>query len=342
MPDGININLFAVAGYLMSKGHAVAVLAGDGADRTTLAYLYRPGSWPRVITVNRPGEPGYQGLTLSWLRSARRLVHKLGSDLVIHLDGPLPIDLGVPTVTMTYNLPAARESSTVRARYKRFAYARSGVAVAACSETRKSLAAQLDLTEDTIPVIPPCVLVDDTDEAGARDDVVAHLGTASYENVGATLRAFGRLPGETRLQVTGPVTADLVDHLRRLAPAVRRRVDLLGRIGFAQRRRLLRRAAVVSYPRRYGVPTVSASMLEALASGTPVVASPDVSHDALQHEVEGLRCPTDSPEDVAAALHTVLADADTRARLAEGAHTTSRRFTPEVVVPAYLALVPPS
>lgn len=67
-------------------------------------------------------------IVLAWL------IRELKPDAIIHHDGPLPLNLPVPTLSVTYNAP--RSHTRLRQKYKRFAHRRGGHSIAVCTEIR--------------------------------------------------------------------------------------------------------------------------------------------------------------------------------------------------------------
>ncbi len=152
--------------------------------------------------------------------------------------------------------------------------------------------------------------------AGAERYVLA-LGTLEpRKDLPTLVRAFDLLADDDpdlRLVLAGPDGwgADQVSAAI-LAARHGDRVRRLGWVADGARRALLAGAAVVAYPSRYegfGLPP-----LEALAAGTPVVATragalPEVLDDAAEWAEVG------DPGSVAAALHTVLDDPERAAAI---------------------------
>ncbi len=118
-------------------------------------------------------------------------------------------------------------------------------------------------------VLPPPVDVDSFDPAGADDDQTTHDGyalmvtaLAPYKRVEQGIAACERLGLELRIVGSGP-------EQRRLEQLSGPRTRFLGRVDSDTLRRLYRRAELFVQP---GVEDFGIASVEALASGTPVVA----------------------------------------------------------------------
>jgi glycosyltransferase involved in cell wall biosynthesis len=120
----------------------------------------------------------------------------------------------------------------------------------------------------------------------------------------------------------GPLRDQLADQVERLD--LGGTVDLLGPLPQDRVRELVADADVFAAPCRVGVdgnrdglPTV---LLEAMALGTPCVSTPVTGiPEVVRDQETGLLVPEDDPSALAAALGSLIADADLRARLAAAA-----------------------
>jgi glycosyltransferase involved in cell wall biosynthesis len=210
--------------------------------------------------------------------------------------------------------------------------------------TRRDLVRLYGMAEDRIAVVPLAVDHDRfrpprAEEVaavrarfGLPERYLLFLGLDRRKNLPGMLEAFARLPaaGRPTLAIAGarpwePDDRDpTADALAALAPDVRADVVHLGYVEEAWTPALLGGATALVFPSRYegfGLP-----VLEALATGTPVVAS-DVS--SLPELVDGAAVLVD-PEDPAAiadGVRRVLDDADLRAKLREGGIARAAAFT---------------
>lgn len=149
------------------------------------------------------------------------------------------------------------------------------------------------------------------------------------KGVETLLRAFALLRTRAGGELTELVLAGdgpQRSELERLAAGlgIASRTRFLGFVPHARVPALLHSAAVAVLPSRYE--ELGTSLLEALACGTPVVASavggiPDLIRDG----VDGLLVPPQNPELLAAAVRTILDDPALAARLsAAGCHRAAR------------------
>lgn len=154
---------------------------------------------------------------------------------------------------------------------------------------------------------------------------VAFLGRidTAQKGLDVLIRAMPALPGHSLVVIgDGPDEANL----RRLAHSlgVDGRISWRGRVEGQAKYDLLAAADVVAVPSRFE--TFGMVAVEALATGTPVVAS-DI--DCLRHVVPdhvGRRVPVDQPEPLAAALRALLEDGATAARLGAAGREFARTF----------------
>ena len=180
-----------------------------------------------------------------------------------------------------------------------------------------------------------------------REDLplkVVYVGRLSpQKHVDVLLRAFARLPegrptlGKVDLVLAG--AGPLRGELEALAHSlgVSERVSFLGAIERSQVVELLRDASVLALPS--SAEGMSNSILEALATGVPVVATdlPGTS-EQITHEREGLLVPVGDVEALTQALGRVLSDPALQRTLGEAAQARAEAFDIEQVALQHLEL----
>lgn len=340
--DGINIFVFALADALLEDGHAVDILATRVGDPARLQALYAPRRMARLHEVEpRPTRVGVEGLTAGWLGRGRRWIHQLQPHLVIN-NGALPFGGPEHTCNLAHDLgwaTAQRRFDRLRTWYKRYAYARGDEVVALCPEVGQGLSQQLGIDAAMVRVIPPTVRPGDRPNRPVtdRDDVIVHTGTGAYKDPGATIRAFAALQrSSTRLIIEGDVTPELRGLVAGLPTATRSRIELVGQLSATALGSLLETARVAAFPTAYTVPTASATVVEAIVAGTPIVGSTVLSRSVLDPGVNGISCADDAA--LARAFGRLLDDDDAWDQLSAGARALAPRFDARTVAASYLAL----
>ncbi len=181
-------------------------------------------------------------------------------------------------------------------------------------------------------VIPPGVDHEVFRPAEARPPgplrVVFSAGAQRRKGLGVLLRALRLLGAEHAGVVVDVCGADLQErrYARLVPPAWQDRVRFHGRLSQLEVAALLRAADVYCAP-SLGPETAGVALLEAMASGTAVLASQIPGYDeVVQNEGTGLLIPPRDVPALAAALSRLLGDAELRRRLAEHALRASRRY----------------
>jgi glycosyltransferase involved in cell wall biosynthesis len=167
---------------------------------------------------------------------------------------------------------------------------------------------------------------------GIEGPYVVFLGLERRKNLSTLLEAFRRLPGASRptLVLVGgvpwdPAGRDPVASVLATAPAeFRRRIVLTGYVSDATKVALLGGAELLAYPSLYegfGLPA-----LEAMACGTPVLASNVAAVPELVGDAAVLVDPTDAAA-ISAGLESLLSDDELRARLSSAGRSRAAGFT---------------
>ena len=153
------------------------------------------------------------------------------------------------------------------------------------------------------------------------------------KGLGVLLEAFGRLDRDAVLWVAGvgPDTTALAAS----APAG---VEWLGRISDHELAQRLRAATVFCAPSLHGE-SFGIVLLEAMAAGTPVVAS-DISgyRDVARHDKEAVLVPGGDPAALAEGLRRVLDDSALAARLVEAGSARASGFSMDRLAGRYVDL----
>lgn len=176
-----------------------------------------------------------------------------------------------------------------------------------------------------------------TDGAAAAVDRPTILFLGRHEprkGLEVLLEAMAQLPDEVALWVAGegPATAAL-----RRRWAHDRRISWLGPLDEADKVARLRKASVVCVPSLHGE-SFGVTLLEAMAAGTPVVASDLPGYRPLAAGGAALLTPPGRPEPLAATLRAVLTDPAVAARLRHLGCLQAQHYSIDHLARRYLAI----
>ena len=348
-PDGINVHIFALSDELVSSGHDVYVLSDVFSDIDLIKKFFSPQNLPSLICLtDRKSLSKYQTLVV-WLSKGQRILREILPDLII-VNGAVPFskDLADRSCFVSHDLEKRKiiGSDFLRILYKRKVYLRASSIVATCSELRDSLSEELSVDKDKIKVIPTCF---DTRKYHyyrfeERENAILHIGTVFYKNPKLTIQAFSNLENllehlDLKLYITGNVTEELLNFVNNLKDYIKNRIVFLGLVDENNFKKLLAQVKIVSVPSTYTTPVASPTAIEALLSGTPVVASYGISKDVIIDGINGFMCPL-SPEEFAEKFKRIMSDKNLWERMSSNALTISRdRFGAHNIAKKYLEVV---
>lgn len=337
VPGGVQAHVHDLAEHLIGLGHTVSVLSPvDDPDADDLPpYLVPAG---RAVPVPYNGSvarlvfgPLSLARTRRWLRE--------GAFDVLHVHEPT-----VPSVSMlacfaaSGPIVATFHTATARSRALQvFGTALQPALEKVIGRIAVSPAARRVVVEhlggDAV-LIPNGVDVHRFDGATPlphRPDVptVVFLGRIDEPRKGLAvlleaLPELVRLVPDVRLLVAGPGDAD--DVREAVPPSLRDRVELLGRISEADKPRVFASGDVYCAPNTHGE-SFGIVLVEAMAAGTPVVASDlEAFRRVLKEGEAGVLVPVRDAGALAAALGALLQDPGRREQLAAAGRRTVRAY----------------
>jgi phosphatidylinositol alpha-mannosyltransferase len=326
IPGGVQAHVRDLAEKLIELGHTVSVLAPGDEDSPRLP--------PYVVAAGKAVPIPYNGsvarLQFGVVSAARvRRWLRDGNFDVVHVHEPAPPSLSL-LACMLHDGPlvATFHAATVRSRFlamfdtvlQPFLEKLTG-RIAVSPAARKVIVEHLG--GDAV-VIPNGV--DVARFAGAsplpgypRGGTVGFVGRYDEPRKGmeVLVAALSRLAPQRpdlRLLVVG--RGDASDFRASLPSAVADRVDLLGQVSDADKASMLRSVEVYCAPNT-GQESFGVILLEAMAAGTPVVASDlDAFRRVLAGGTAGELFPVGDDEALAGTLAALLDDPDQRSRLA--------------------------
>lgn len=336
--DGVSIFIVALAQGLSDLDHEVKIVVGSLGDRAEYRRLLAPRLDLSITALSRTPLKGAAS-ALAWLR-AKRLIDNFAPDLVIHNEA-VPLPLRGTIVHVVHDLePRHGPLAPLRRSIRRFGSRLADHVVATTHELRAVLARDLGMPQERICLLPKCIDLGQYHglPLPLRERAILHAGTLPYKDPVATIRAFRALHDPSvRLYVTGAVTAPVAEAIKALPDQLRAQVIAMGPVGRDAVRKLHGRVRVAAFPTRYTVPVGSATVMEAIASGTPIVSSPRLSHDVLVSQANGIAVETEATP-FAAALRLVLDDDALWRHLSKGATRMAKRFDALAITRGYLDL----
>lgn len=149
---------------------------------------------------------------------------------------------------------------------------------------------------------------------------------APYKNVSAAIQALSKLPNDYILLIAGPTDERYTPELEKLAEekGVRSRLKFLSYVPYDQLPALLSSAIALIFPslwEGFGLP-----VLEAMACGTPVIASAVASVPEVAGDAACLIDPLDF-EEIAGAMGAIAADSQMRQQLSDASLQRAKHFS---------------
>ncbi len=337
VPGGVQAHVRDLADSLLALGHDVSVLSPvDDPDRADLpAYVVPAG---RAVPVPYNGSVARLVFGPLSLARTRRWLRDGGFD-VLHVHEPT-----VPSVSMlacfaaSGPIVATFHTATARSRaLQLFGTALQPALEKVIGRIAVSPAARRVVVEhlggDAV-LIPNGVDVSRFEDAQplpgrSAQPTVVFLGRLDEQRKGLAvlleaLPELVRLVPDVRLLVAGPGDADEVREA--VPPSLRERVELLGLVSEQDKPRVFASGDVYCAPNTHGE-SFGIVLVEAMATGTPVVASDlEAFRRVLEDGDAGVLVPVRDAGALAAGLGALLQDPERRAALAAAGRRAVRAY----------------
>jgi len=337
VPGGVQAHVRDLADHLIALGHEVSVLTPvDDPDEADLPPYVVPAG--RAVPVPYNGSVARLVFGPLSLARARRWVRE-GEFDVLHVHEPT-----VPSVSMlacfaaSGPMVATFHTATARSRALQvFGTALQPVLekvtgrIAVSPEARRVVVEHLGGDAVLIPNGVDVARFDGASPLPGRPagPTVVFLGRLDEGRKGLAvlleaLPELVRLEPEVRLLVAGP--GDAGDVRAAVPRSLRDRVELLGRVSDADKPRVFASGQVYCAPNTHGE-SFGIVLVEAMATGTPVVASDLAAfRRVLQDGRAGVLVPVRDPGALARALGDLLHDRARRASLATAARSAVEAY----------------
>lgn len=336
-PGGVSAHIHDLRLALMRLGHEAAILA-PAEDDSTLPEFVTSGGRPVSIASN--GSVAKINFGPGAAARARRWI-KDGDFDILHVHEPAGPTLSILSVwvadgpvvaTWHSSLRSSRRDLNAMAPIARSAMEKIRARIAVSEYARRSLVEYTGGDAVLIPNGVDCSLYAGDEPLPGRSrgtDTVMFLGRIDEPRKGLpylleALPLVARTHPDVHLLVAGP--GDVASVRAGLSPDVAGRVTFLGLVSQEDKARALRSADVYVAPNNGGE-SFGIILLEAMAAGTPVLASDiEAFQRVLDEGRAGVHFRNEDPVDLAEQLAGLLADPARRARLRTAGLARSAQF----------------
>ena len=329
-PGGVQTHARALSDWLRGRRHESEIAAPSSGGRVGGVEVI---GRPRRVRLG--GTDADLCVSPSALRRLRELVREGGWD-VVHVQEPLlpalggAALLGAPRTAAVVCTVHSAEAAAARAYRAAPGLARRllGRADALVAVSAVALGTAGPGLPGPVRIIPPAIAEVPAEPVARRSaEILFAARDEPRKGLPVLLRAFARLGGREglRLVAAGPAA----ESSRRLAErlGIADRVDFAGSQRPEEVRRLMVRAAVFCSP-ALGGEALGLTLIEAMAAGTPVVASDIAGYRvASRGGRDAVLAEAGDERALAAALERALDDQALRRRLQAGGRARARRFS---------------
>jgi len=355
--DGINVFIYELSDALIHLGHEIYLVSGLAANvpvngnisafERAVREMFAVENVPRLVSLSFHSH-ARDFLTFSMQQNARFTFK--GSETLNRISPDMVIFNGVTTTWCPHFKVAVNHDMQFRISalkyYDMLMYRTFDKLVATCTELKQGLIKQFHLPQSKISVIPICV---DTSRFSSRvknerQHIILHVGTRPEKRPETTIKAFARIAEtdpEVKLFVAGQIAPRQLDGcisgIRE--ESIRQRIVILGRVSKEKLADLYAQAKVTCVPSDYNVPVCSPTVIESLASGTPVVGSiAAISQDILVDGYSGYRVYPNDVEMFAGRLNTLITDDELWAKMSKNSLAIAQRCDKTNVAKEYVSL----
>ncbi|MGB9959773.1 MAG: glycosyltransferase family 4 protein [Candidatus Bathyarchaeales archaeon] len=337
--DGVNRFLFTLADGLSVLGHEVYVISHSfrgcpyselfrylknyfDIERNYKIYMLSPSggseSWPKIA--------------LSWFLNGSRLINQLDLDVVI-VNGVVPLNTKSIKIAVCHGFQAGifpKLRGLKRQLYFRFVkyiYRYNTDAVICVSpQLKKEFRELIGIDSLGVPLPLKCHLFNGNRE---RNNLIIHIGTRPGKNVEISIKTLKilveKMHVNAKLVIIGPwnmYIEGLASKYRKMIPE---HLSFVFEGDPPTVRKFLAEGKVLILPSRYEA--FSYVVLEAFASGLPVVVSKAIPEELVVDGFNGFRVSSFEPKDYAAKLSALFESVDLWEEMSRAARVTAEKYS---------------
>ena len=337
IPGGVQQQVLGLARSLRAKGHEVRVLGPCDGPPPDAFVTPLGNSLPTAVNGSiAPLAPDASAA----LRTIRALNDEAFDVVHVHeplVPGPSLTALLVKMAPVVATFHSAGESAAYRTFSRQLKWVASRIDIRVAVSKDAVELAQRYIGGDYEVLFNGIELGDySTPSTSPRENAIFFIGRhEERKGLSNLLEALAKLPPDVRLWIAsdGPQTAELKTRF-----ATDTRIDWLGRISDAEKISRMGRASVFCAPSLHGE-SFGVVLLEAMAAGTPVVASNlDGYRNVATDDETALLVETGNVASLASALARVLADSRLAARLTANGREHAQRFSMDTLADRYIEM----
>ncbi len=337
IPGGVQQQVLGLARSLRAKGHEVRVLGPCDGPPPDAFVTPLGNSLPTAVNGSiAPLAPDASAA----LRTIRALNDEAFDVVHVHeplVPGPSLTALLVKMAPVVATFHSAGESAAYRTFSRQLKWVASRIDIRVAVSKDAVELAQRYIGGDYEVLFNGIELSDySTPSTSPRENAIFFIGRhEERKGLSNLLEALAKLPPDVRLWIAsdGPQTAELKTRF-----ASDTRIDWLGRISDAEKISRMGRASVFCAPSLHGE-SFGVVLLEAMAAGTPVVASNlDGYRNVATDDETALLVETGNVASLASALARVLVDSRLAARLTANGREHAQRFSMDALADRYIEM----
>jgi glycosyltransferase involved in cell wall biosynthesis len=350
--DGVNRFVFNLADGLKELGHQVRVVSYSfrHVSRSMLVPYLRKSfdleSDLQVVTLSKKNEREvFPKIAFSWCQKGSELINDLGSDAVI-LNGVVPLRTKTARIAVNHGVftgsfPSINQvKKCVYLELVKRLYRQVDVPVCVSSRLRAELKRLLDIDFRVVP-LPLKLHLFSANPLEKREPFVLHIGTRPFKNVEISIRSIRRLLQKyglnVKLFVVGSRNAHCEDLMKKYKDMVPENLEWAFDVPSSTVRDLLSHAMALVVPSRYEA--VSYVVLEAFASGLPVVVSSAVPREVVVDRCNGFRLKSLDPDMYAQKLAILFNQASAWREMSKNALKSSEKYSHFKIAETYQNII---
>jgi len=351
--DGVNRFVFTLADGLSELGHEVHVVSYSFEETTSSgldAHVKNFFAVERDITIhtltNKPEAEIWPLIALAWWNKGSGLLDKLDVDATI-VNGIVPLRTKATRIVVNHGIPDVKVvgwkgfKKEVYFRIGKFLYRRyADLPVCVSYKLQKEFENSMGMRSIVVP-LPIKLHLFENKVLSERNDFVVHVGTRLRKNVELSIKALRCLIKNWNVVAKLIVIGSWNDYVERLKSKYKdmipRQLDFMFDVDIFEVRNLMAQSRALILPSTYE--TFSYAVLEAMASGLPVVVSEAVPAEIVQNAYNGFRVKGFEPKRYAEKLANLILDDILWKDISKNSLETAREYSHNKIAKEYERII---